>query len=799
MPFWADFVSFLANPFSLVVGLFPRDRVDLGVYTGEVLSIGLGAAVMALWLRRLVRAPGLSGRPCSPGSLRPPRSARRADGPWWQTGLLGAAYGLSGWTLNDGTPDPMWLWGLTAFPLMLLALERCRRDGWLLRAAPMVALAWAGNFYTALMAVIGATVVGTVILATRAWTTEPEAGPPPLRFVARAAAAFALGTLLVAPVLLPAYLASGNAQPIPPLPYVRPPLVEYGLQLLPAQRSEESVPRFFTGMLVLLLVLAFPFNRNVPARTRAVWCAALLVVAASFCWLPSVKLWHGLAQPNGSPYRATLVLTGLLVTVAWLCLTHRPRAVPLLGASAAACLIATVSMHHEGGAGPLTLLVVIGSGGSTLALLLIWGRTHHRPTAGRVAAFSAAALTAVVLVESATSAVAVDEQRDKVNYFAPKPTWGARHTAVRAAVTGVDGWPAYRTDTGPTDIVNNDPELLGGQGPAYYSSYVPQQTARLMQRLGYAWTMYGRHLMGQDNPVADAVFGIGARVRHSKHTDQVRAERFPTPPLVTVQPREVPSTPLGATAFAHQEASLGHGVYELPRATLTGPGGTPRQVRPDRPYRLEAGVSYTLTARCSPGTELYISAPWTDATLIPRGGRPVRLWGAYPQNASPVRKLGPVRGSGRIVARVSPERATELPRSPLGCLDRAKLSRAIARLRVGGATRVDTGGHTLRAELPAGATGTAVVATAPTPGWRCSVDGGPRTVPENRLGLMAIPLPDPPTPDAKRERRLACSFRPPGLRLAAVASGGAGAALLLAAVVVPGIRRRRLARDGRVQ
>ena len=240
VPYWAEFVSFLGNPFSLLVAVFPRRLVDLGVYTGQCLSIGLGAAVMALWLRR----------------LRP--------GPWWQAGLLGAAYGLSGWTLNDGAFDPMWLWGLTAFPLMLLALDRCTRErGWLW-AAPMVGLAWAGNFYTALMAAVGTAVVGVVLLATREWSRTGL-----LRFAGRAALTFTLGTALAAPVIWPTYLAAANAQPLPALPYSPPPLLEYLLQLLPAQRAFGSLPRFFVGMLALLLVLAFPLSTHIPARTRA--------------------------------------------------------------------------------------------------------------------------------------------------------------------------------------------------------------------------------------------------------------------------------------------------------------------------------------------------------------------------------------------------------------------------------------------------------------------------------------------------------------------------------------------------
>jgi hypothetical protein len=405
---------------------------------------------------------------------------------------------------------------------------------------------------------------------------------------------------------------------------------------------------------------------------------------------------------------------------------------------------------------------------------------------------TAAALSAVVLAELAAGAVAVDQQRDKLAFFAPKPTWGARHDAVREAVARVGGWPAHRTDTGPAEIVNNDPQLLGSEGPSYYSSYVPKQTARLMRRLGYSWTMHGRHLIPQDNPVADAIFSVGARIRHADGPGEVRAERFPAPPLVTAQPREAPRPPAGSSAFVHQQAVLGQEVYELPRISVAGPDGSgagpegsaadrPPPPRAQGPYRLTpAGAPYRITARCRPGSRLYVDGPWTDAMLSgpSGGGKSVRLWGDHPEKAVATKPLGTVPADGRVTVTVETVfQDTELPRSPLACLDPAKLRRAIEHLRARGATHVAAGGHTVRAtlpasSLPAGSAGTAVVATARTPGWRCAVDGGPTRAPQNRLGLLAVPLPN------ASEHELRCFFRPPGLRAATTASAGAAALLL---------------------
>ncbi|MGK5632383.1 YfhO family protein, partial [Streptomyces sp. URMC 123] len=771
VPYWAEFTSFLGNPFSLVVGLFPRDQVDLGVYVGEVLSIGLGAAMMAVWLRR----------------FRP--------GPWWAAGLFGAAYGLSGWTLNDGTPDPMWLWGLTALPLMLLALLRCARHrtgkGWLW-AAPMVGLAWAGNFYTAMMACIGTAVVAVVFLLALDWERGRR-----LVFAVRAAVVFGLGTALAAPMILPSFYASKNAQPIAPLPYHGPSLLDFLLQLLPAQRAPISIPRFFVGMLILLLVLAFPLNRAIAARTRAVWSIAVVGIALSFCWLPTVKVWHGMAQPNGSPYRAALVLTGLLATIGWLCLTHRPKPVTLLAAGGGVCALAAgTAWQGKGGVYWLTWLVVLGGGALTLALL-VWlvraGAT--RPGAAsvrtRTGAVIAVALTAVVFAETAASAVVTDRFRDRIAFFTPHPTWGARHDALRKAVTDLDGWPRFRTDTGPTEIVNNDPQLIGGEGPSYYSSYVPQQSADVTRRLGYAWTMHGRHVIGQDNPVADAIFSVGARVRHSPDSDRVTVERYDNPPLVTVHSGNgTPAWGQRGSVFTQQEAVLGHRVYDVPAVSFAGE--EPRKARHGVFLLNKRKDPYRFTAQCRPGDTAYLSATWTNGSIPGPDGKPLRIDGRYPAKAAPLIRLGTVPANGTVSVDLTAKARTELPGSPIGCLGEDRLRRAVADLKRTGATDVDASGHGLKAALPAGSRGTAVFATANVPGWQCSVDGGPQRRPISYNGLLGVRLPDSGADE------VSCSFRPRGLRASvAILAGAAGALGLLAAW--PALRRRlpRRGQDGR--
>ncbi|MEU3504543.1 AMP-binding protein [Streptomyces hundungensis] len=114
------------------------------------------------------------------------------------------------------------------------------------------------------------------------------------------------------------------------------------------------------------------------------------------------------------------------------------------------------------------------------------------------------------------------------------------------------------------------------------------------------------------------------------------------------------------------------------------------------------------------------------------------------------------------------------------------VDRAVAALRAKGAAKVAVADSSIRAELPAGATGTAVFAMPRIAGWSCRVDGAAAAPAGDYLGLTAVALPS-------GARTVECSFRPPGLRSGSLVGGAA----LLALLSVAGWGRyRRTSRAG---
>ncbi|MFI5827432.1 YfhO family protein [Streptomyces sp. NPDC051578] len=719
--FLSDYYTYLGNPFSWLAVLVPRAHVDLAVFAVTPLTMGAAAAVMTVYL----------------GKLHP--------GPWWQRGVLGATYGLCGWALSDASYIPMWLWGLVALPLLGIAVEWCLEQRRWPGVALFVALAWFGNFYTAMMATMAACVLLAVRLATREMT-----GSERLRAVWRAATATATGVLLTLPLLLPSFLSSGSAQPTRAGSF-EPVRIEILLSgMLPATHLWGGRPRLYVASLGLILAGAFLFNTAIAVRTRLVWAAATLLVLASFQFPPTQYVWHGLAVPNGNPYREAFVFSGMVVIAAWLSLAHRPR--PLhLALSAALLVLATFVLRHTDDFGGWTWPAVLGGGGLSLLALVLLSLGHRRRFLVPVAA---ALMVAVVFAESTAAALNADTRRARERWAAPAATSNESISRHFDAVRGVDGWPAYRTDSGAPQTSYNDALALRAEGPQYYSSYLPEATYEALEPLGYGFKNDGRTFFGADNPVLDAIFSIGARVRPGATKNSWTASKFPAPPLVTVRSGPYTSPNPADSVYARQENVLGATVYQVPQVTRGG-----------------SATAQTYAAQCTPGSEAYWYSPELYGTLS-QGPltRPLqdRMSGVVP--------IGTVPASGRLDVTVATRTANATAGShPIGCLDRAGLDSAVRHLTATGATKVTADGHSVEATLPPGATGTAVFAMTAVPGWQCSA---PTTA---FHGLVALDL-RPGT------SKLSCTFTPRGLTPGLAA---ATLALLALASVTVASRRRR--------
>ncbi|MFF9088794.1 YfhO family protein [Streptomyces sp. NPDC014991] len=753
--FLPDLGTYLGSPFAPLVALFPRDRIDLAVYAVTLLKTASAAAAMA-WLLL---------------TLRPGR--------WWAAALLGSSYALCGWSVADASYNPMWLDGLIALPLLCLAGEWALDGRRRVPGVLTVALTWTANFYTAYMATLGA----ALVLLLRLLLARPPRRQA-LAAAGRATLTTLLGVGLAAPLVTVVYLGTRHAYPGRVRRFAPVPTEDVAARLLPATYGFGS-PALYVGVTALLLALALPFHRAVPVTVRTGWTALVLMVTLSLQWGPTHLLWHAFATPQGSSYRQAFVLCGLLVLAAWHALAYGLPDRRALGAATALLALITALAARSGlvrvWTWPVLLLAVAGSLGG----LFLLGRPGRR---GRLAGLAVVLLLGAQCGEAAaTSAVSARLRLGHLDDHAP---WGGRQERQAAAVAGADGWPRYRTDPGREQTVGNDPMLVGGQGAAYYSSLTPDVLSRTLTALGGGWTSRGRSVQSLDNAVTDVIFSVGARVHsppdpHRTHLPgdggPVTVTRQDVPPLVTV--RATPGTAkFGPSPYRNQELLLGSRVYTVPRVTVHDDGGRP--VRAGRVGTGSAVSAPTLTARCPAGTQVHLWAPHFSGTARLTGAAgPVPFRYAFPRNRAAMAPLGRAPATGRVRVELTPDRPGRIPAGAVGCLDTARLHTAAARLKATGATEVTVSDGTVRARLPGGSKGIAVLAVPRTAGWRCAAGDGPERPAAGFHGLTALPL------DA-HSTRVTCTFHPPGLRLG-VTAGAVSLTALVLLTALTAVRRRR--------
>ncbi|MFJ6697401.1 YfhO family protein [Streptomyces sp. NPDC091272] len=842
--FLPDVGTYLSSPFALLVAVFPKEQIDLAVYVTSVARIGAAGAVMA-WLLLTLR-PG---------------------GRWWAAGTLGAAYALCGWAVIEASYNPMWLDGLIGFPLLCLVGEWVRTGRrfrlWFGAGVVLVALVWTANFYTAYMATAGAGLVLGVRLLTERTTgpagpkgagAEPGPGPkprqgsvpapgpgsesersargvPPVRVLLRACAVVALGIGLSAPVLFTVFAGTRHAYPGMGLSFRQAGWGDVLGRLLPATYNFNA-PAMYVSSVVLVLACALPFHRGIAVRVRVGWPVLAVAVLVSMQWGPTHLAWHAFAEPNGSSYRQTFVLSGVLVIAGWLAISHLRLPRPALaGGVACVALLALAGL----GSAFTGRWAWLGAGAGLVAvacaLVLLGGRRRGYAVAAAVL------LVGCTVAQSAlTTAWAAKRRVAAQDDHAP---YGARQVAQSAVIAGVDEWPLSRTEPGRAQTVHNDSMLVGGQGAAYYSSMTSAVLTRTLGALGDGWNGSGRAPHSLDNPVTDAVFGVGTRLRSTYRqgadTDFTVVRRE-SAPLVTVRELPAGAAHYGHSAFANQELLLGAKVYErLPGSA--GPAGSP-------------GPAGT----CTPGAPVFVWAPGFNGTVRMAGtdAPGVRFEAKRGRVRAAMQQTGvaPADGRVRIELHGSGARGAEA-----ACLREDRLTSAVRDLRAAGASEIQVGDGTIRAVVGgtgtagtgtagsgavgsgaagsgtarsgtgasgavrsgtgasgtpgAGAAGagaaasgttgsgtaasgaagsaaavvrTAVFAVPRIAGWQCAVDGGPLSPAGNHLGLLAVPL-------GEHGREARCVFRPPGLR-AGVATGLGSAVLVVAVLVVRWFGRR---------
>ncbi|TDD61896.1 hypothetical protein E1263_05775 [Kribbella antibiotica] len=749
-PFVGDFMAYVGSSLSWIALILPRAQIDLALYLIAVAAMGLAAGAMTAYLRML-----------------------RPSGPVWVAITAGASYGACAWAVGEGAYMTLWLSGLIAFPLICLLCEWTlqRRSVLATVVTPLVvALLWTSHFYTVYMATIAAGIVtlARVLAGEEAWRWRLTGG-------LRCALAVALGIGLTAPLLIPTFPLVKAATPSPDREFHPLGAEQFLARLLSGTSGLGYAPALTVGTLMLLLALTFPLNRRIPLRQRVVW-TVLVVLTASTLQIPFThRVWHGFDTPDGNAFRQAFVIAGMLVILGWLSASAGLGSVVTLVLPMALMLgLVTWTWDIEYSTPVTHVAVPILLCLAGLAWLVTQRRVPRWLRRGTVAV-----LIGAVLVEGTLTAAVLD----RTNLLGRTRPWGVEHAVARELVESVNDWPRHRTAPGAL-TTQNDPMLIGGQGPQHYSSTIPYRTTQVLEALGFGYAAYGRALEDPENPVVDAIFAIHARVGRGP----VLVKNANVAPLVTLRPAKLWQSP-DPGPFGAQETALGADVYTMTKlvhsngstASVSIRDGVVRMLPPaDRRGPSEVH----LVTHCRPGSYAYLVAPdFPGNALVDGVWRPIsggKRPGIY--SGAAMRRVGTADANGLVRVTLQLTEPGRLPSDTVGCLDRGRLESAVAGLTA--ATDIRVSGHKLTAHLPSGPAATAVVGVVGIDGWVCSVDGSPAELRSDAAGLVAVPI-------RAGASELACSYQLPGGRTGLAVGAGAVLGLLLLIALVAWRRRPR--------
>lgn len=724
--FVGDVGTYLASPFSLLVLVFPRDQIELAMWVVVAVKMAVAAAAMVFLL----------------DAVRP--------GPRWALILLGAAYGLCGWAMDDASYVPMWLDGLIGLPLLALVgwwtLHRRR----FVPGSVVVAVVWWSNYYTAYMASLGAATVLLALVLIHRQSPREGVGTM-LRFLAQGVLGVGLAAVLLVPTLV-AVLAStpGTMASLRPVP-----ASFFAERLLSGTEGVGRSPSLSVGLLALVAALALPWLTALARRTRIVLVVGLSLVLLSMNWHPTHLVWHLFSSPNGSQFRQAFVASFWVVLLAWFAVGVRWSRTAVVASGVGVAIVGLVAALGPGEfSTPWTWWTL---GGALVALtVLAVVPERARDDAGWAPLRTAGAVGLCVAFAVEATGTYLVTQRGQDEFLLLPPSLHSHEYLERYAPTGPSPWPEGRRIA--VDVPNhNSGAFLGVQGLDYYSSLTPLSMSDAARALGFRLLAGGRSIAPGSDSVVWAMMSVSRVVTAADDVE------VPAPPMVRVRDD---APPLGDDVWDNRAALLGADVYRVPATEISRDGSTFETH--EGPGTFTDG-EVVLRATCEPGeipqvllaADAPVSVADADGTLL-----------------QVVSEEGVVQGqvSGATEFVLTFGGSISLTADPVACAD---LGVVAAAADVAAPSQLSMAGSTIVAGFEEPVTGMVTVATFVQDGWACSLDGRPAEI-VHPTGLLTV--------RAEDASELRCEFSPPG--------GPAGVAVSLASLAVLallgvlGVRRR---------
>lgn len=282
---WGLYSYYLASPFNLLCALFPADKLTLFVFVISALKLGCIHISSAWYVQK------------------------RFDLPKPAAFLLSLSFTFCSWTISN-LRNPLWIDCLILLPICAYGCYELIRKQRMIRLVIATALNVMFCWYTAYISILFLCIFVLVEFVDYV-AEEGFSWKLMLDRALRFAGAIALGLLLSAWTFLPTILAMSKGGPVLALgPLLKTSLKSLIRGFLPCMRvSNESIPQFYCGIVMMLLAVSLLVNRTVSIKTRIATLVVTIILVASSVLSPLEYIWCGMRVPNGFYSRTAFLLS----------------------------------------------------------------------------------------------------------------------------------------------------------------------------------------------------------------------------------------------------------------------------------------------------------------------------------------------------------------------------------------------------------------------------------------------------------------------------------------------------------
>ena len=282
---WGLYSYYLASPFNLLCALFPADKLTLFVFVISALKLGCIHISSAWYVQK------------------------RFDLPKPAAFLLSLSFTFCSWTISN-LRNPLWIDCLILLPICAYGCYELIRKQHMIRLVIATALNVMFCWYTAYISILFLCIFVLVEFVDYV-AEEGFSWKLMLDRALRFAGAIALGLLLSAWTFLPTILAMSKGGPVLALgPLLKTSLKSLIRGFLPCMWvSNESIPQFYCGIVMMLLAVSLLVNRTVSIKTRIATLVVTIILVASSVLSPLEYIWCGMRVPNGFYSRTAFLLS----------------------------------------------------------------------------------------------------------------------------------------------------------------------------------------------------------------------------------------------------------------------------------------------------------------------------------------------------------------------------------------------------------------------------------------------------------------------------------------------------------